>query len=487
MLRCVLLLLLVSAFSSAQTVTYSRNQTSSRGIPAAQADINGDGILDIVSLPLSNAGVFGFYLTLSNSDGTHQAPAFYANPYNSIIFGVALGDFNNDGSVDVAVTCGARSYCIYLNRGDGTLRKSWNFTTQPSGVRSGLLRIAAADFNRDGKLDLVFYDVWNGVELVAGHGDGTFSAPVTLATATADPWGDAILIGDCDSDGNADFATTWAHCDSGIGCRTHIRVYFGDGKGAFSAPKAIDYNTDYTFVSDNVNSDKYSDLVGFAGSSSSVRILYGDANRSFPVRDVPLAAGFANVTPVSPIAVDLNGDGINDLALVEARSTGPQLAVLAGKSDGSYSPEQFIYSNSILWMVLAGRYDRNTKPDLVAWNSQPVGDPGTFDFLHNTSSGNFPPCAPPNAARGIRVCSLSSGTTVHSPVRFTAGAAYTSPLRKIELWIDGKKTKESFNAYASYAFLNMSVSLGTGEHRADIYTAAYDGDLQHVRIYFTVN
>jgi hypothetical protein len=325
------------------------------------------------------------------------------------------------------------------------------------------------------------------LELASGHGDGTFPAPVTIATVTANPWAGGLAIGDYDSDGNADFITTFAHCDSGVGCFTHIRVYFGNGKGAFSTPKAIDYNTDYDFVSDNVNSDKYSDLVGFAESSSSVRILYGNANRSFTVRDVPLSHAAAPISAVAPVTLDLNGDGVRDLALVEALSGNHQIAVLAGKSDGSYAPEQFIYSNSTLWMVLAGRYDRNARPDLVAWNSQPVGDPGTFDFLHNTSTGNFPPCAPPNSARGIRVCSLSNGSTVHGPVKFTAGAAYTSPLRKIELWIDGKKVKESFNSYASYAFLNTSISLATGQHRADIFSAAYDSDLQHVRIDFTVN
>jgi hypothetical protein len=204
MLRCVVLLLLVSAFSSAQTVTYSSNQAPSKGIPTAQADINGDGILDIVSLPLSNAGVFGFYLTLSNSDGTYKAPIFYASPYNSLVGGVALGDFNNDGSVDVVIICGLRSYCIYLNHGDGTLRKSWNFSMQPSGVRSALFDIVTADFNRDGKPDLLFSDSWNGLELVNGHGDGTFSAPVTIATITANPWAGGLSIGDYDSDGNAD-------------------------------------------------------------------------------------------------------------------------------------------------------------------------------------------------------------------------------------------------------------------------------------------
>jgi hypothetical protein len=112
---------------------------------------------------------------------------------------------------------------------------------------------------------------------------------------------------------------------------------------------------------------------------------------------------------------------------------------------------------------------------------------GNFEFLHNTTTGHFPSCAPPNAAKGIAVCSPANGGAVSSPVKFYFGAAFTSPLRKTEVWIDGVKRKESFNSYATYSFLKGSFKLVPGSHRADIYSATYDNLLQHVTVNFTVH
>src|SRR5437588_840367 len=82
-----------------------------------------------------------------------------AHPYQGNPSAVALGDFNGDGKVDVAVVEGTHDYYIFLNAGNGKLAPSWNFAT-PSGTSNDA--IATADFNRDGKLDLVIVSVISG-------------------------------------------------------------------------------------------------------------------------------------------------------------------------------------------------------------------------------------------------------------------------------------------------------------------------------------
>src|SRR6267378_3689 len=126
MLRAVTVLcslgLCVAAFG--QSITYTHGEYPSKGFPGTQADMNGDGILDMVTTGTGPTGKVGFHVTLSNPDGSYQTPAFYTSPYNGGTGNVVLGDFNRDGKVDAAEVEQTSSYFIFLNKGDGTLLPS---------------------------------------------------------------------------------------------------------------------------------------------------------------------------------------------------------------------------------------------------------------------------------------------------------------------------------------------------------------------------
>ncbi len=409
--------------------------------------MNGDSVLDIVN-PGNDLtrDKNGFFVELSNQNGSYQAPVFYTSPYLGDSNSVVLGDFNGDGRVDVADVEDTSDYYIFLNAGNGQLQSSWNFATEPGWRNDG---IAAADFNRDGKLDLVLAEESNGVvrlQILLGKGNGTFAAPVTFDDNAK---GGRLLIGDFDSDGKADLAAAAGTCERDVGCFTKVRVYYGDGNGGFSQPVAIDYPTeDYYFMaSSDLDQDGHSDLIGtsgFAVAQPIVRILHGTSNRS---------------------------------------------EVLTGASGGSYAPEQSVYSTTqFLQSLSVGRYNGDTKPDLMASYSLDGSHYNTnLEFLRNTTkAGGFPACAPPKSSSGIAACSPQDGSQATSPVRFRIGAAFTSPLRKTEVWIDGVKVKESFDSYATYSFFDGRFSLAKGPHRADIYSAAFDNRLQHQVVNFTV-
>ncbi|MGH9504784.1 MAG: FG-GAP repeat domain-containing protein [Terriglobales bacterium] len=464
----------VATSTFAQNLNFTQGRYPSQGVMAAQADLNGDGILDIVSLGLNAAGKTGFYVTLSNPDGSYNSPVFYTSPYHGGTVSIALGDFNRDGKVDVAEVEGTAGYYIFLNKGNGQLLPSWNFALPSNaGIPAANFAIATADFNDDGKLDLIIFN--NGeLELLYGSGYGTFSRPYPFAS---NPYVDQIFIGDFDSDGKPDVATAWADCGGGnTGCATHLRVYYGDGRGDFSRPSSVDYANTYTFTSDDVNSDTFSDLIGVSGNS--VIILHGDGDRAFEEEDITLKNDAGSL----PVAADLNGDGIKDLALIE----GSDVVVLLGNPDGSYQAEQTVYSSAGLQSLLAGRYNHDTKPDLVTSNMANPSGGGFFEFLRNTTTGNFPSCDPPVASAGIAICAPIDGSSVVSPVKVAVGAAFTSPLRKTEVWIDGVKVKESFNSYATYSFLDGAFTLAPGNHRADVFSAGYDNRLQLKTVYFSV-
>ena len=95
---------------------------------------------------------------------------------------VAIGDFNGDGNLDLAVAkqweyqgIWANGVAIFLGNGDGTfnhiVRMFIRTGSSPTFVMSG-------DFNSDGKLDLAVGDMRTELDerILLGNGDGTFTA-----------------------------------------------------------------------------------------------------------------------------------------------------------------------------------------------------------------------------------------------------------------------------------------------------------------------
>jgi hypothetical protein len=79
-----------------------------------------------------------------------------------------------------------------------------------------------ADFDRDGNIDVAVTDTEERVELFAGHGDATFSAPTFIEV----PGASSAAAGDVDGDGIVDLL---------VGASAQLAYYKGRGDGSFSA------------------------------------------------------------------------------------------------------------------------------------------------------------------------------------------------------------------------------------------------------------
>jgi len=331
------------------------------------ADFNGDGFPDLVILGNNTISVL-----LGNGDGTFTAAP---SPSNDLPGAIAVGDFNGDGIPDLAVApvLDEGNSEVLLGNGDGT----FSIANGSLGIGSGVATsnsIAAADFNGDGKLDIVEACASLGDQpcnlllIQSGNGDGTFiefsSVPLSFLGSQS------MAVGDFNGDGQPDVAVT----NSGT---NGVNVFLNNG-GGLSAVSAIPpTGTGPTSIAAaDFNGDGKLDLAVANYGSNNVTILLGNGDGTFTAAASP-ATGTA---PNSVAVADFNGDGVPDLAVANAGSS--NVTILLGNGDGTFTAAAGPAADTGSTSVVLADFNGDGKEDLVVANS---GDSSATALLAETA------------------------------------------------------------------------------------------------------
>jgi uncharacterized protein (TIGR03437 family) len=177
-------------------------------------DFNGDGKPDLAVSGDDSAGNGAVEILLGNGDGTFRSAGVI--PVGLPATRIAQADLNRDGKLDLAVSVGTNGQVmILLGNGDGSFgapRDSGAKT--PAGQLSALIPgMAIADVNGDGKPDLVLgpytFASSCSIAVMLGNGDGTFQSPVNSSLDRVD--NPRMVVADLNGDGRADvFVTGWS-------------------------------------------------------------------------------------------------------------------------------------------------------------------------------------------------------------------------------------------------------------------------------------
>ncbi len=297
----------------------------------AAADFDQDGVLD-VALPGPQGG---FILYFGDGRGTFRSHAVVPSDGVPAQF-VAAGDFDGNGFPDL-VGSNFGTFAILLADGIG------GFAPSTTGS-NGRGRVLVADFDRDGRVDLLTAE-----NCLLGEGDGTLSPPLPLAGG---PYSMLIASGDFNGDAVLDVAV------SNI---TEVHLLLGDGTGGFTPGTMFPAPPSFTEVRNGAAADLTGDgnldlalaIDASGGGPSSVQVLVGDGTGQLsPGASLPLPYSFSSI-----VAADFDGSGAIDVL-----TTGGHL--FAGIGGGALGPPvNYGYS---AWGLAPGDFNRDGITDAAA-------------------------------------------------------------------------------------------------------------------------
>ncbi|CAF4226386.1 unnamed protein product, partial [Rotaria sordida] len=283
-------------------------------------DLNNDTNLDIV---LANYGTNNIGVLFGYGNGSFENQMMLSSGMNSHPISIAVGDFNGDREVDIAVANhGTKHVDMILGNGQG------KFATQISyeiGFDTPPLVMVSGDFNNDTRSEIaVAYDGRDHVDIFVAYNHGSFE---TQTRHSVGSYPISAAIGDVNNDTRLDIiVANWGSND--------VSILLAYGNGSFENQTKYLVGSSPSSVSiGDVNNDTQLDIVVTNANSNDVSVLLGYGNGSFENQTKYLVGS----RPYSVAIGDVNNDTRLDIVVTNANSN--DVSVLLGYGNGSFETQ----------------------------------------------------------------------------------------------------------------------------------------------------
>lgn len=351
-------------------------------------DFNRDGKVDLATVGRNYVTSYST-ISIRLGDGTGAFSGYTDYPFESITATnipaalVAAADVNGDNNVDLVyvsntyaknatATAAVMSAGSKLGNGQGSFAGASEIVSGNT-ADIDMTRVAVADLNNDGSLDLLCeHTASSGVGVKLNDGRGNFRTGPTVTLPT-DTYPYSIATGDLNGDGNVDFVTANYGLTSGVGGPAggqSVSVRLGVGNGTFTGATDLALpGFPYQVLLSDVNNDGSLDMLVSMYSNGFIYIKLGNGKGGF-TDATPITEGVG--TGMTLIAIDLNNDELLDLVSADRDNFNQRMHTYLGDGKGGFKSKAFSASYGTPVGVAAGDVNGDGLLDFVIATTYPA-------------------------------------------------------------------------------------------------------------------